>query len=231
MVSMRVGAVISIVGALTALTPIMYFITLPLDSPTRKIFTQQILGLSAILYFTIAGAVITAIGLLLFMRAARAPPEVAYPSPIGRRPVASVSPAARQVARAPSPTPGGAQEGIVTEIEREIERIVQLEEEAKPPEAPEPEGVEAREEAVVEVVNAGQDMVCPHCGELNKLKSVKCAKCKKNLYEAEEGEPRCPVCDAPLRLSKKITEDLFACGLCFSELRIPAEVRERIGLE
>jgi len=193
MASMKMGAIISILGALIALIPIIYFITLPLESPTRGILTQQIMGLSLMLYFTIMGAVVTAIGLLIFMRAAR--------------------------------------DELVTEIEREIEKIVQLEE-------PEAEVTPAQERAAeekpvieVQVVNKGQDMVCPHCGELNPLKSTRCVKCKKPLYEAKEGEPRCPVCDAPLRLSQRISEDLFTCGLCFSELRIPIELRREVGLE
>ncbi len=224
MASMRTGAIISIAGALIALLPIIYFITLPLDSPARKIFTQQMIGLPVMLYFTIAGAVVTVIGLLIFMRASRVPPEVAYPSPISIRRASRMQATAPMRASAPPP-----QNEIVTEIEREIEKIVQLEgTEVQPSPAPE-EGKPIEEKPVVEVevVNRGQDMVCPHCGELNKLKSTKCSKCKRPLYEAEEGEPRCPVCDAPLRLSQKISEDLFACGLCFSELRIPVELRER----
>ncbi len=224
MASMKTGAIISILGALIALIPIIYFITLPLESPTRGILTQQIMGLSLMLYFTIMGAVVTAIGLLIFMRAARAPPEVAYPSTLPIRSVPRERAAPPTIASAPP-------DELVTEIEREIEKIVQLEE-------PEAEVTPAQERAAEEkpvieaqVVNKGQDMVCPHCGELNPLKSTRCVKCKKPLYEAKEGEPRCPVCDAPLRLSQRISEDLFTCGLCFSELRIPIELRREVGLE
>jgi phage FluMu protein Com len=225
MASMRMGVIISVLGALIALIPIMYFITLPLDSPDRRIFTQQIMGLPLMLYFTITGAVVTAVGLLIFMRAARAPPEVAYPSPL---PIRS-APRARAGLPTAAPAP---QDEVVTEIEREIERIVQHEEpEAQPTPALEKEAAERKPTAEVQVVNRGQDMVCPHCGELNPLKSTRCAKCKKPLYEAEGDEPRCPVCDAPLRLSQKISEDLFTCGLCFSELRIPIELRREVGLE
>ncbi|MEM1655823.1 MAG: hypothetical protein QXU12_01315 [Nitrososphaerota archaeon] len=227
MASMRTGAAVSLLGALIALIPIIYFITLPLDSPSRRIFIQQVMGLHAILYFTIAGAVVTAIGLLLFMRAARAPPEVAYPSPISIRGMPRARASQPIAASIPAP-----QDEVVTEIEREIERIVQLEgSEASAAPAPREEAAEKKPIIEVEVVNRGQDMVCPHCGELNRLKSTRCAKCKKPLYEAEEGEPRCPVCDAPLRIAQKISEELFACGLCFSELRIPAELRRKVGLE
>ncbi len=219
MVSMRLGAAVSLTGVLVALIPAIYFITLPFDSPTREFFTQQMLGLPMILYFTFLGAVITAVGLILFIKAARAPLETAYPSVVrrsqairARRPVES-----RMMKARPTISEEG---GIVAEIEREIERIVQSE---GPP-------AEAAEKPPVEVVTTGQDMVCPHCGALNPLNSTKCSKCKKKLYELREGELTCPVCGAPLRLSKKITEDLFACGLCFSELRIPRELREEIGL-
>jgi ribosomal protein L40E len=224
MASMKTGAVISILGALISLTPVIYFLTLPLDSPTRGILSQQIIGLPLMLYFTLAGAVVTATGLLIFMKAARAPPEIAYSSTLPIRGV----PRARA---APPTTVPAPPDELVTEIEREIEKIVQLEEpEAEVAPAPE-EAAKERPTIEVQVVNRGQDMVCPHCGELNPLKSTRCVKCKKPLYEVEEGEPRCPVCDAPLRLSQRISEDLFTCGLCFSELRIPIELRKEIGLE
>lgn len=230
MASMRTGAILSILGALLALLPIIYFITLPLDSPTRKIFVQQVMGLPTMLYFTAAGAIVTAIGLLLFMKAARAPPEIAYPSPLTIRGAPRVRVSPPTIASVPAP-----HDEVVTEIEREIEKIVQLKEsEATPTPAPEEKVEEkevAEEKPIIEVVNRGQDMVCPHCGGLNSLKSTRCVKCRKPLYEAKEDELRCPVCDAPLRLSQKISEDLFACGLCFSELRIPIELRREIGLE
>jgi len=224
MASMKTGAMISILGALISLTPVIYFLTLPLDSPTRGILSQQIMGLPLMLYFTLAGAVVTATGLFIFMKAARAPPEIAYPStlPIRSMPRARATPSTAVLAPP---------DELVTEIEREIEKIVQLEEpEAEVAPAPE-EAAEERPTIEVQVVNRGQDMVCPHCGELNPLKSTRCVKCKKPLYEVGEGEPRCPVCDAPLRLSQRISEDLFTCGLCFSELRIPIELRKEIGLE
>lgn len=227
MVSMRTGAVLSLFGALLALLPTIYFITLPLDSPAKRIFTQQVIGLPTLLYFTIAGSVMTAIGLLLFMRAARAPPEVAYPSPLTIRSVPKTRMRSPIVASMPAP-----QEEFVTEIEREIEKIVQFGgSETLPTPATEEEATEEKRIIEVEVVNRGQDMVCPHCGELNPLKSTKCAKCRRLLYEIEEYEPRCPVCNAPLRVSQKISEDLFTCGLCFSELRIPVELRRSLGLE
>ncbi len=219
MVSMRLGAFVSFIGALIALIPAIYFITLPLDSPTREFFTQQMMGLPMILYFTVAGAVVTVLGLLLFIKAARAPPEAVYPGVVRQPRAARIRRPAKSEVE-PRPTISGKGE-IVAEIEREIEEIVQSEE--APVE-------EAAEEPLVEVVTSGQDMVCPHCGALNPLKSTKCSKCKKKLYELKEGEPRCPVCEAPLRLSKRIAGDLFTCGLCFSELRIPSEIREEIGL-
>ena len=230
MVSMRLGAIVSFLGAAVALIPAIYFLTLPLNSPMRELFTQPILGIPLILYFTIAGAIITLLGLLLFIRAARAPPEAAYPSVVRQPAPVRIEVPRRPVRSRSRPRPTIPREGeIVAEIEREIEEIVQSEGAAAEEVVEEEEKVE--EKPLVEVVNKGQDMVCPHCGALNPLKSTKCAKCKKELYTLKEGELRCPICDAPLRLSRKISEDLFTCGLCFSELRIPQEIREELSMQ
>ena len=229
MVSMRLGAIISFLGAAVALIPAIYFLTLPLNSPTRELFIQPMLGIPFILYFTIAGAIVTLLGLILFIRAARAPPEAAYPRVVRQPAPVRIEAPRRPVRSRPRPRPTSPSEGeIVAEIEREIEEIVQSGEAV----AEKPvEEEEAEERPVIEVVNKGQDMVCPHCGALNPLKSTKCAKCKKKLYTLKEGEPSCPICGAPLRLSKRISEDLFTCGLCFSELRIPQEIRDQLSLQ
>ena len=230
MVSMRVGAIISLLGVAVAFVPSIYYLTLSVGSPMRKFLTQHILALPLILYFTIAGGAITALGLLLFVRAARAPIE-AQASSIVRRPYHVPGPAppprpaqpARRAARSPRKPRRREAREIAAEIEREIEEIVQ----SGAVEGVEEAGVEElEEEPLIKVVTRGQDMVCPNCGELNKLGSKKCSKCKKPLYELEEGEPTCPVCGAPLRSARKITEDRFVCGLCFSELVIPEELQK-----
>ena len=75
MASMRLGAIISFIGVAIAIAPISYFLTLSTGDPMRQFLTQPILALPLILYFTIAGGAVTAFGLILFIRAARAPPE------------------------------------------------------------------------------------------------------------------------------------------------------------
>jgi len=223
---MRLGAIISFIGVAIAIAPISYFLTLSMGDPMRQFLTQPILALPLILYFTIAGGAVTAFGLILFIKAARAPPEVSSPS-IVRRPVVAQEYLAPQPPRrierpihASRKRPGE----IVAEIEREIEEIVQSEE------------VKAEEEVVeekkpeIEVITRGQDIVCPNCGELNKLGSTECVRCKKPFYKLEKEEPTCPVCGAPLRMSRKISDERFVCGLCFSELKIPPDVQQELGL-
>ena len=240
MASMRVGAVVSFLGVAIAFIPSIYFLTLPIGSPMRKFLTQQIFMLPLILYFTIAGGAVTVLGLFLFIKAARSPPEL-QTSSIVRRPYAVSRPApppratqpTRRAARSP-PRPRREEGEIVAEIEREIEEIVQSEGAAvKQAEEAEAEiGEEVEEKPSIKVITRGQDMVCPNCGELNELGSKKCSKCKKPLYKKpEKGEPTCPVCGASLRSARRITEDRFVCGLCFSELLIPKDIQEALGLK
>ena len=240
MASMRVGAIISFLGVAIALIPSIYFLTLSIGSPMRKFLTQQIFMLPLILYFTIAGGAVTVLGLFLFIKAARSPPEL-QTSSIVRRAYTVSRPAPPPPPRVAQPTRRAARRSlkpemreageIVAEIEREIEEIVQSEG-AAVEQAEEAEiGEEVEEKPLIKVVTRGQDMVCPNCGELNELGSKKCSKCKKPLYKKpEEGEPTCPVCGASLRPAKRITEDRFVCGLCFSELIIPKDIQEALGL-
>jgi len=235
MASMRLGAIISFIGVAIAIAPISYFLTLSTGDPMRQFLTQPILALPLILYFTIAGGAVTAFGLILFIKAARAPPEVSSPSIVRRPIVAQEFPPPQPPRRIERPIhtsrkrPGE----IVAEIEREIEEIVQSEGvKAEEEEKEEVVGEEVVEEKKpeIEVITRGQDIVCPNCGELNKLGSTKCVKCKKPFYKLEKEEPTCPVCGAPLRMSKRISDERFVCGLCFSELKIPPDVQQELGL-
>jgi len=231
MASMRVGCLVSFVGVAVALAPALYYLTLPLGSPTRAFFDTKVLGIPYILYLAILGAAITAGGLFLFIKAARSAESAITSRPVVREPVHLSRP--RPVRRAVTvERRDEGQEEIVREIEREIEEIVksgeEVEEDREPEEAVEEEELEEEAEEVIEVVTRGTDMVCPHCGALNPLGSTKCSKCKKPLFKVKKGEPTCPVCGAPLRLAKRITDELFVCGLCFSELRIPQSVQQKI---
>ncbi len=230
MASMRLGCIVSFIGVAIALAPAIYYITLPLGSPARAFFDTTVLGLSYLLYLTILGSAVTAVGLFLFIKAARASEAVISPRTEVRGPVQISRPRTIKSRRSFALKPEESQEEIVREIEREIEAIVSSGEEAEG----ETEGTEVEEEieeeAGIEVVTRGTDMVCPHCGTVNPLGSTKCSKCKKSLFRIKKGEPACPVCGAPLKLAKKISDELFVCGLCFSELRIPQELQQQLGL-
>jgi len=233
MASMRLGGVISFLGAITALAPIIYYITLPLDSPTRVLLSTPLLGLIPYIFcFTIAGGAITALGLAIFIKAARTAEMSIAPRAAAR--IAVRMP--EEVEAAPPPrAPRRAREGekrqnLISEIEQEIEAIVRSKE------APVGvEGVGRPEEKVeeapgIEVVTTGSDVVCPHCGGLNEIGSTECAKCGNTLFTREGDEPACPVCGAPLRLARSISDELFVCGLCFSELKISRRLQEIVGL-
>lgn len=230
MASMRLGGVISFLGAILVLGLTAYYITLPADAAPKIFLGKTFLGLSYLLYFAIAGSIITITGLLMFIKAARSIEAIAEPGVVVRRPAAPAR------ARLTRPREGGEinveKGGIVEEIEREIEEIVKSGEEVAKEKL---EGKEVGEEAVVEavkveVITRGTDMVCPSCGAINPLKSEKCLSCKKPLFVIKGEEEVCPVCGAPLRLARKISDELFVCGLCFSELRIPSTLQEKVGL-
>ncbi|RLF99305.1 MAG: hypothetical protein DRN47_03840 [Candidatus Wolframiiraptor sp.] len=234
MVSMRLGCVVSFLGVALVLGSTLYYITLPAGTPIKEFFDTNFLGLPYLLYFAIIGSAITVVGLVIFIKASRSVEAVAQPGRIMARQrgtgarIRTVRPRGRERAR----IEGG---GIVEEIEREIEEIVKSSEEIMEETGVEEEVEEVREEEVkpeeaVEVVTRGTDMVCPNCGAINPLKSKKCSKCKKPLFKAEKGEPTCPTCGAPLKLAKRISDELFVCGLCFSELKIPTSLQEEIGL-
>ena len=233
MVSMRLGCVVSFLGVALVLGSTLYYITLPAGTPIKEFFDTNFLGLPYLLYFAIIGTAITVAGLVIFIKASRSVEAVAQPGIMVRQRgtgarIRTVRPGGRTRAR----IEGGS---IVEEIEREIEEIVKSSEEIMEETEVEEkvEGVreeEAKPEEVVEVVTRGTDMVCPNCGAINPLKSKKCSKCKKPLFKAEKGEPTCPTCEAPLKLAKRISDELFVCGLCFSELKIPSTLQEEIGL-
>jgi len=233
MVSMLLGCLLSFLGVALVLGSTLYYITLPAGAPVKEFFDTTFLGLPYLLYFAIIGSAITAVGLVVFIKASRSVEAVAQPGIMVRqRATAARIRTVRPRERMRPRIEGG---GIVEEIEREIEEIVKSSEEIiEETEAKEEvieEGEEKPEEAVeVEVVTKGTDMVCPNCGAINPLGSKKCSKCKKPLFKAEKGEPTCPVCGAPLKLAKRISDELFVCGLCFSELKIPSALQEEIGL-
>jgi len=230
---MIIGAIISIIGVSIALGITFYYLMLPLEAPFRKFLDSTLMGMPYLLYFVMLGGVLSGIGLIIYVRAVRSGVTItrrrhrpmALGRPVTERSV-TVSPTRvqRSVEAATSPD-------IVEEIEKEIEEIVKSSSEVSEAveEKPVTETVE-EEQPLIKVVSRANDMVCPHCGSLNPIGSKKCSNCGKKLYEPEDPSKSCPVCGAPLRLSKRISEKLFVCGICFSELEIAPELQKSLKL-
>ncbi|MCX8186991.1 MAG: zinc ribbon domain-containing protein [Nitrososphaeria archaeon] len=229
MASLLLGCLISFLGVALVLGSTIYYITLPAGVPIKAFFDNTFMGISYLLYLAIIGSAITVIGLITFVRAARSIEAIAEPGIIARQSTTRGR-AMKPRKRMQPPSTGG---GIVEEIEREIEEIVKSTEEIveeKVEEKGAEEEMGPKEAVEVEVVTRGTEMICPSCGTINPLGSKKCSGCKKPLFEAEEDEITCPLCGAPLKLARRISDELFVCGLCFSELKIPLTLQEKIGL-
>ena len=241
---MILGMALSLAGVALAIGITFYYISLPVQSSLRLFFDTTEMGIPYLVYFVILGAAISAFGLMIYIRSTRtgitvtaSPRYHAAPRPVLRRPS---TPRAVQ-----PPTqlkqPQSRATNVVEEIEKEIEEIIRSEhppapqapqqavqptsgmEEAQPEQAkPQP--------ALVEVVSKASDMVCPHCGSINPLGSTKCSSCGKPLFEMVEPSRSCPVCGAPLNLTQRISESLFVCGICFSELRIDPQIQKSLKL-
>ena len=231
---MLVGVIISIIGVSIALGVTFYYLSLPLEAPFRKFLDSTLMGMPYLLYFVIVGGILSGVGLLIYVRAVRSGVTITR----GRRgPMALSRPVTRRPVTGP-PTqvqkPTGAATGpdIVEEIEKEIEEIVKSSSEVSETveEKPVAEAVEEERQPLVKVISRASDTVCPHCGTLNPIGSKKCSSCGKKFYEPDDPSRSCPVCGAPLKLSKRISEKLFVCGICFSELEIAPELQKSLKL-
>jgi len=236
---MLVGALLSFLGVAITIGLTAYYLSLPLKDPLRLFFDATEMGIPYLVYFVILGASISAFGLMLYVKAVRTSVTITtrphYATP--PRAVALGRPSPPRRAPTARPTAPVRSSSVVEEIEKEIEEIIRSQEpeirEPTPPEAkpaPSPEKVEAEERALVEVVSRAADTVCPHCGSINPLGSIKCSSCGKPLFKPEEPSKSCPVCGAPLKLAQRISDILFVCGICFSELRIDPLLQKSLKL-
>lgn len=225
---MIVGMVLSFIGVAAILGIVFYYIFLPINDPFRIFLDASYMELPYLIYIIILGGVISGVGLLLYVRAVRTSitiptrqySHVSYSttSSIIRRPSLrkEVSkPTVKELSKVSKPK----EQNIVEEIEKEIETIIESEE--KPVE----------EKPTIEIISRASDMVCPYCGKLNPIGSIKCESCKKQMFTPEAPSKSCPVCNAPLILSQKISGDLFVCGICFSEIRIPPTIQEILKIK
>lgn len=225
---MIIGMLLSFLGVGLILGIVFYYVFLPIDDPLRVFLDTSYIGVTYLLYVIITGAAISGLGLLIYHRAVRTGitipgGEYSYtrPASIIRRPAPK-----KETLKTPSEKTSAMiksrGENIVEEIEKEIEQIIETvekPEEKKPVEEKKP---------MIEVISRATDMVCPHCGKLNPIGSTKCGACGKQMFTPEPPSKSCPVCNAPLTLSQKISGDLYVCGICFSEILIPPEVQKLV---
>lgn len=228
---MLTGMILSFIGVGLILGIVFYYTFLPINDPFRIFLDTSYLGLTYLLYVIIIGAAISGVGLLIYIRAVRTgitipAGEYSYtrPASIIRRPAPKKEILKPPIEKTAIPTkPRG--ENIVEEIEKEIEQIIETVE--KPVE----EKAVEEKKPMIEVISRATDMVCPHCGKLNPVGSIKCEACGKQMFTPETPSKSCPVCNAPLTLSQKISGDLYVCGICFSEIRIPPEIQKLINIK
>ncbi|MEM3952660.1 MAG: zinc ribbon domain-containing protein [Nitrososphaerota archaeon] len=225
---MMLGMILSILGVAMIFGLIVYYVSLPLDNPIRVFLDMADMGLPYLLYFVIIGAILSAVGLLLYIRGVKTGIMVtAGTSYTSSRITTRTPPLSKPVTTPPKKMVKKIEKtpSVVEEIEKEIEEILEVEE--KPPTPP---PVEEKKPAI-EIVSKASDMVCPHCGKLNPLGSRKCKACGQQMFTPEEPSMSCPVCNAPLSLSQNIAGDLYVCGICFSELKIPPEIQKTLNLK
>ncbi|MCS7125986.1 MAG: zinc ribbon domain-containing protein [Aigarchaeota archaeon] len=231
---MIIGMTLSLLGVALILGLVVYYVSLPVDNSIRIFLDTAVMGFSYLIYAIIIGAVISGIGLLLYVRAVRTGITItsgsyAYPAPtpVIRRPSPRREPQKLTTERVSGPVELS-KESVVEEIEKEIEEIIETG--AKPTVEKKVEKP-VEKEPTIEVVSRASELVCPHCGKLNPVGSNKCEACGKRIFAPDVPSKSCPVCNAPLKLSQQISGDLFVCGICFSELRIPPKLQEVLNLK
>ncbi|MEM4495534.1 MAG: zinc ribbon domain-containing protein [Candidatus Caldarchaeum sp.] len=219
MVNPRLGIILGAAGVAIVLLPLLVlFVTGGYDSPIQRFYDAPLApGLPMGILVSAAGAALTAVGLLLFIKGMREGPAYPAATPAIRRPFSRHREENREL----------------EQIEREISNLIDSQpameirtvQRPPPKRAPvrqKPAAVEAKqkEEGIV-VVTRGVDMVCQSCGAVNPLGSRVCASCGGQLYQPDEKAQPCPVCGAPLDETYKIGENLV-CKICFSELKLNA---------
>ncbi|GBC69498.1 hypothetical protein HRbin01_01197 [archaeon HR01] len=220
-----IGFAVGIVGVVIILAPVALYIMTGYGSPVQRILDMQLVpGMPFGLILSSAGAAVSAVGVVLFIKAMRTvgstPPLAEYTRP--SRPMR------------PSP------KRDLEEIEAEIEKILDDGKgegprvEVRMPQTPQRSAQSVTAEKApprekqpsthvktpsVKVISRGFDLVCRSCGAINPLDSKVCKECGGKIYEPNPRLPACPVCGAPLEGEQRVGERVV-CTVCFSELLI-----------
>ncbi|MEM1517589.1 MAG: hypothetical protein QXV24_05190 [Nitrososphaerota archaeon] len=118
------------------------------------------------------------------------------------------------------------------EVEEELSRSLGVESES-PARTPQnkrelqEQGVK-KEASLIKVKTAGTTIICLSCGETLPLGSTNCTKCGARLEIESNPEKACPVCGGNLAKAAKLGDNIYICGLCFSELEVSPDLASRI---
>ncbi|MEM1922791.1 MAG: hypothetical protein QXW60_03565 [Nitrososphaerota archaeon] len=80
----------------------------------------------------------------------------------------------------------------------------------------------------IKVKSSGISIICPKCGNETRLGEDKCRSCGERFKKSSEPIRACPICGGDLLDAQKLEDNMYVCGLCFSELEIDAETARRI---
>ncbi|MCS7129063.1 MAG: zinc ribbon domain-containing protein [Candidatus Caldarchaeum sp.] len=214
----KVGVVLGVLGVVIVLLPILLlFVTGGLESPIQRLYDTQLMpGLPMGVIITAVGGVVSVVGLVLFVRGMRAPPDYTHTPSVPRRPygMSTASNDLRSVEKE--------LEEILEEEKPVIEvRTVQPRSQQQPQPQPKqtPPTQPQASNRMITVVTQGVDEVCKTCGALNVLGAKMCSQCGGELYKPDPKALPCPVCGAPLDETMKVGDNIV-CTVCFSELRV-----------
>ncbi|MCL7395020.1 MAG: zinc ribbon domain-containing protein [Thaumarchaeota archaeon] len=230
----RASIILCAIGIAIALIPTVLYIAYSQElSFLKTLETEVASGIPLYLVFSFVGVAVTLVGLITFVRAIRhaqepsAPrvrtgtmPRIVSPTPTVARP----TPTREAVTRQP---PVKRIEEVVESIEKELEEAINKASVEQPTPPPKPQQ-EVQQKAAIKVITAGTDEVCPSCGAINPLGQKKCTECGADIYVEDPNLPSCPVCDAPLKNPQKLTDKIYVCRVCFSELEIPKELSKKL---
>ncbi|MDW8076950.1 MAG: zinc ribbon domain-containing protein [Nitrososphaerota archaeon] len=118
-------------------------------------------------------------------------------------------------------------EEVVKSIEKELEEAINKASIEQPTSPPTPQQ-EIPKSTPIKVITTGVDEVCPSCGAINPLGQKTCSECGADIYAEDPSLPSCPVCGAPLKNPQKLTDKMYVCKVCFSELEIPKELSKKL---
>lgn len=231
--SYKASVALCFVGVAVALIPTILYIAYAQELSSLKILEIEFVsGIPIYLLFSFAGIVITLVGLVMLVRSVRHALELTTPRARTRPTPRAVTPTVVRPAQAIGPTtqqPIRRVEEVVKSIEKELEEVITkttAEQHVHPPapqqEAPPPQKIS------IKVITAGGDEVCPSCGAINPLGQKVCVECGANIYVEDPSLPACPVCGAPLKDPQKLTDKIYVCRICFSELEIPKDLSKKL---